>query len=63
LDAFLVVAHSAEFAEAIRCKLVLDIAGNEPRVIPAAETASGERIDCLIGETLREPWMREWILY
>jgi hypothetical protein len=55
-----VVVHSADqFAEAIRRKLVLEIAGNEPRVIPAAATAGGRRIDCLIGEKLREQWMRE----
>ncbi|HEV8391216.1 MAG TPA: DUF1194 domain-containing protein [Dongiaceae bacterium] len=58
--AFLVVVQSAnEFAEAIRRKLVLEIAGREPQVIPAVATASGERIDCLIGEKLREQWMRE----
>ena len=60
--AFTVVVHSADqFAEAIRRKLVLEIAGAapEPRVIPAAATASGKRIDCLIGEKLREQWMRE----
>jgi hypothetical protein len=58
--AFMVVVRSADqFAEAIRRKLVLEIAGNEPRVIPAAATANGKRIDCLIGEKLREQWMRE----
>jgi hypothetical protein len=58
--AFTVVVHSADqFAEAIRRKLVLEIAGNEPLVIPAAATAGGKRIDCLIGEKLREQWMRE----
>jgi len=58
--AFLVVVHSADqFAEAIRRKLVLEIAGREPQVIPAAATAGGKRIDCLIGEKLREQWMRE----
>jgi hypothetical protein len=61
--AFTVVVHSADqFAEAIRRKLVLEIAGNapdQPRVIRAAATASGKRIDCLIGEKLREQWMRE----
>jgi hypothetical protein len=57
--AFLVVVRSAdEFAEAIRRKLVLEIAGREPQVIPAA-AASGKRIDCLIGEKLRQQWMRE----
>jgi len=58
--AFLVVVRSADqFAEAIRRKLVLEIAGREPQVIPAAATANGKRIDCLIGEKLREQWMRE----
>ncbi|HEY2979963.1 MAG TPA: DUF1194 domain-containing protein, partial [Anaerolineales bacterium] len=61
-DAFLVVVHSADqFAEAIHRKLVLEIAGRQPQpwVIPAAATADGDRIDCLIGEKLREQWMRE----
>ena len=62
--AFLVVVQSADqFAEAIRRKLVLEIAGREPQiipqVIPAAAVASDERMDCLIGEKLREQWMRE----
>ncbi len=58
--AFLVVVHSADqFAEAIRRKLVLEIAGRAPQVVRAAATASGKRIDCLIGEKLRERWMRD----
>jgi hypothetical protein len=58
--AFLVVVRSADqFAEAIRRKLVLEIAGQEPRVIPVAATAIGNRADCLIGEKLRKQWMRE----
>ena len=62
--AFTVVVHSADqFAEAIRRKMVLEIAGRAPpktpEVIPAAATASGKRIDCLIGEKLRQQWMRE----
>lgn len=64
--AFLVVVRSADqFAEAIRRKLMLEIAGPapraipEPRAIPAAAAAGGTRIDCLIGEKLREQWMRE----
>src|SRR5262245_17085928 len=58
--AFLVVVQSADqFAEAIRRKLVLEIAGREPQIIPAAAVASDERMDCLIGEKLREQWMRE----
>ena len=58
--AFLVVVRSAgQFAEAIRRKLVLEIAGREPQVVPAAAVASDARMDCLIGEKLREQWMRE----
>lgn len=58
--AFLVVVRSADqFAEAIRRKLVLEIAGREPQLIPAAATASDEPVDCLIGEKLREEWMRQ----
>lgn len=58
--AFLVVVRSADqFAEAIRRKLVLEIAGRAPEVIPAAATVAAPRIDCLIGEKLREQWMRE----
>ena len=58
--AFLVVVRSADqFAEAIRRKLVLEIAGREPLVIPAAATTAGKRIDCLIGEKQREQWMRQ----
>jgi hypothetical protein len=58
--AFLVVVQSADqFAEAIRRKLVLEIAGREPQIIPAAAVASDERMDCLIGEKLRQEWMRQ----
>jgi Protein of unknown function (DUF1194) len=58
--AFLVVVQSKEmFASAIRRKLVLEIAGSTPLVIPAGETLKTPRSDCLIGEKLREQWMRE----
>jgi hypothetical protein len=58
--AFLIVVRSTqEFAMAIRRKLVLEIAGAEPRVVPAVETVQQRRVDCLIGEKLREQWMRE----
>jgi hypothetical protein len=30
-----------------------------PRIIPAAAPLGGKRIDCLIGEKLRQQWMRE----
>jgi hypothetical protein len=60
--AFLLVVTSADqFAEAIRRKLVLEIADRAPPpspVVPATATTSG-RVDCLIGEKLREQWMHE----
>jgi hypothetical protein len=58
--AFLVRIETSDmFASAIRRKLVLEIAGTEPALIPASETQRPPRIDCLIGEKLREQWMRE----
>jgi hypothetical protein len=60
--AFVVVVQSPDkFAEAIRRKLMLEIAGQEPAVIPAAATAvqAGGRIDCLVGERLRRQWLQE----
>jgi hypothetical protein len=59
--AFLLVVKSADqFAEAIRRKLVLEIADRTPppTLIPATAIASG-RSDCLIGEKLRRQWMPE----
>ena len=63
--AFVVVVRSAgQFDEAIRRKLVLEIAGAAPLLIPAAgPTNAGptgaKRVDCLIGEKLRRQWMPE----
>ena len=51
------VDDPAQFAVAIRQKLVLDIAGASPRFLPAAETGRERRIDCLIGEKLRRQWI------
>jgi hypothetical protein len=59
--AFLEVVHSADqFEEAIHRKLVLEIAGRapSPRVIPVAST-DAKRIDCMIGEKLRQHWMNQ----
>ncbi len=56
--AFVVPIRERErFKEAIRTKLVLDIAdrANEPRIIPAA--AQNPRISCTIGEQM---WQRRW---
>ncbi len=60
--AFMVVVQSADqFAEAIRRKMVMEIAGHEPapRIIPAAATTVDARVHCRIGEKLREQWERE----
>jgi Protein of unknown function (DUF1194) len=59
--AFMEVVRSADqFEEAIRRKLVLEIADRAPPplLIPAASTDS-KRIDCMIGEKLRQHWMNE----
>ena len=53
------VKSADQFADAIRRKLVLEIVGREPEIIPAAEVKREPRVDCLIGEKLREQWMRE----
>jgi hypothetical protein len=58
--AFLVTVQSRDmFASAIRRKLVLEIVARPSPVIHASETVAKPRIDCLIGERLREQWMRE----
>jgi hypothetical protein len=51
------IREREKFKDAIRTKLVLDIAdrSNEPRVIPAA--AQNPRISCTIGEQM---WQRRW---
>ena len=59
--AFLLVIRSVDqFEEAIRRKLVLEIADRAPPplLIPAAST-DAKRIDCMIGEKLRRKWMSE----
>lgn len=57
--AFLVTVENIDrIAEAIRRKLVLEIAGRQPTVMPAAAFPERERrIDCLVGEKLRRRWM------
>ena len=51
------IREREQFKEAIRTKLVLEIAGRTPapRVIPAA--ASAPRISCTIGERM---WQQRW---
>ena len=52
--AFLLTVESPDrFAIAIRRKLVLEIAGRTPKIIPAAATSVQGDYDCLIGEKLR----------
>jgi hypothetical protein len=57
--AFLLTVDGIERIEqAIRRKLVLEIAGGPARVVPAAALPEREpRIDCLVGEKLRRRWM------
>jgi hypothetical protein len=60
--AFTIVIRSADqFAEAIRRKLVLEIADRMPPapILPAKMIQAQSRIDCLIGEKLRRQWMSE----
>jgi len=58
--AFLITVESIDrIAQAIRRKLVQEIAGRAPEITPAASgfAAPERRIDCLIGEKLRRRWM------
>ncbi len=50
------VTDVADFEEAIRRKLILEIAGVEPTVMRAAETLTPSSVDCLIGERTRDPY-------
>ncbi|WP_018698896.1 DUF1194 domain-containing protein [Amorphus coralli] len=51
-----VVTDPGEFAEAIRRKLILEIAGAQPSVVPTQLLSREPRIDCLIGEKLWQRW-------
>ena len=56
--AFLITVESIDrIAEAIRRKLVLEIAGAPPKIMQAQLGERVPRIDCLIGEKLRRRWM------
>jgi hypothetical protein len=50
------VDDPSQLADAIRQKLVLEIAGAPPRLLRPAELAPTARVDCLIGERLRRGW-------
>ena len=61
--AFLVTVESPDrFAVAIRRKLVLEIAGRTPQLMPATAIRVQDDYDCLIGEKLRRQWIqqRDW---
>lgn len=53
------ITERDHFASAIRRKLILEIAGSEPRITP---TAAREPVDCTIGEKQWQRWqqMREY---
>lgn len=54
---FIVPVHDlAGFGEAVRRKLVLEIAGLPARIVRVAERRGVERVDCLIGEKTRGNW-------
>jgi len=61
--AFTLVVRSADqFAEAIRRKLVLEIADQAPpppSLLVPATAAAGGGVDCLIGEKLRQKYLQE----
>ncbi len=48
-----------QLAEAIRRKLVLEIAGRPPEIVPAQAVQMAPRIDCLIGEKTRPEFLDE----
>jgi hypothetical protein len=53
------IKERAKFKEAIRTKLILEVAGLQPQVIPAQVKAKEPRVPCTIGEQLwRERWGR-----
>jgi Protein of unknown function (DUF1194) len=58
--AFLIpVYNMSQLALAIRRKLVLEIAGLPPAVMPAGDSDPAPRTDCLIGEKLIERWLEK----
>jgi hypothetical protein len=53
------VTEEDQLLEAIRRKLVLEIAGLPARLVPAAAGGAAAAVDCLIGERLRRNWERD----
>jgi hypothetical protein len=56
---FLSVQASEQLADAIRRKLVLEIAGRAPALMPVQLAQTSPRIDCMIGEKTRPQWLDE----
>lgn len=50
------VVERRQIAEAIRRKLVLEIAGTPPRALPVAAAPAQTGTDCMIGEKQRRTW-------
>jgi Protein of unknown function (DUF1194) len=46
-----------KFKEAIRTKLLMEVAGRVPRIVPVAEKEKEPRVSCLIGEKI---WQDRW---
>ncbi len=55
----LTVTDIHKLASAIRRKLVLEIAARPAKFVRASKVKVEPRVDCMIGEKLREQWMRE----
>ena len=53
------VTDEDQLLEAIRRKLVLEIAGLPPRLVPVAAGGEASATDCMIGERLRRNWERD----
>lgn len=51
------VRNRADFTEAIRRKLILEIAGAQPRAVYAQFVRPAPRVDCLAGEKLWDLWL------
>jgi Protein of unknown function (DUF1194) len=56
---FVSVKAPEQLADAIRRKLVLEIAGRQAELVPAQLAQAPPRIDCLIGEKTRPQWLDE----
>jgi len=54
---FVSVRAPADLADAIKRKLVLEIAGRASGIVPADVAVPAPRIDCLIGEKTRPSWL------